>query len=168
DTAASGAGKLRFVVVPDLLTSRTPTDASSPPSAASFSQGDFTLHIPDVDGTGIVALSGLHLRRDRLPGTGPEPRRAYFVPDEMLFDELTLVAGQSRSQGTLADLTAWVDNLGTSPNDHRDGVLTVSDGVSPIAAIHLPRLTPFTGLSLVGERRSIALLVQSFDLVPTP
>ena len=168
DTAASGAGKLRFVVVPDLLSSRTPRDASSPPSAASFSQGDFTLDIPGVDGTGIVALSGLHLRRDRLPGTGPEPRRAYFVPDETLFDELTLVAGQSRSQGTLDDLTAWLDNLGASPNDQRDGVLTISDGVSPIAAIHLPQLTPFTGLSLVGERRSIALLVQSFDLVPTP
>jgi hypothetical protein len=168
DAAASGAGKLSFVVVPDALSSRVPTDAGRPPSVARFSQADFRLDIPDVDGTGIVGLSGLHLRRDRLSGTGPEPRRAYFVPDAILFDDLTLLAAQSRSQGTLDDLTRWVDDLGHSPNDHRDGVLTITSGVSPLALIHLPQLTPFTGLSLVGERRSITLLVESFDLVPAP
>jgi hypothetical protein len=168
DLAASGVGKLSFVVVPDLLTARAPSDAATALSATGFSPNDFTLDIPDVDRTGIVALAGLHLRRDRLPGTGVDPERAYFVPDELLFDELTVVAGQSRSQNTLDDLTAWVDNLGQSPNDRRDGVLTIMNGSSAIAAIHLPRLTPFTGLSLVGERRSITLVVQRFDLVPAP
>jgi hypothetical protein len=168
DAAATGAGKLSFVVVPDLLTARAPTDASSPPSVDSFSQGDFTLDIPDVDRAGIVALSGLHLRRDRLAAAGPDPRRAYFAPGTILFDDLRLTA-QSSAQSTLADLTGWVEDLGHSPNDHRDGLLTVSSGsLSPSAEIHLPGLTPFTGLSLVGERRSITLLVQSFDLVPTP
>jgi hypothetical protein len=168
DASAGGAGTLSFVVVPDLLSARPPTDASSPPSVAGFTPSDFRLDIPGVDQSGIVGLSGLHLRRDRLPGTGPEPRRAYFVPDAMLFDDLTLVAAQSLSQRTLDDLTSWIDGLGHSADDHRDGVLTLTSGASPIATIHLPQLTPFTGLSLVGDRRSITLLVERFDLVPAP
>jgi hypothetical protein len=169
DAAATGSGKLSFVVVPDSLANHAPTDLTTTPSAPAFSPADFVLEIPDVDPTGLVALSGFHLRRDRLPGTGPDPDRSYFRPDAQLFDDLTLVAAQSRSPDTLADLTSWVDGLGHSANDHRDGVLTVRDGSqTSLAQIHLPRLTPFTGLSLVGERRSITLVVESFDLVAIP
>ena len=169
DAAATGSGKLRFVVVPDSLANGTPTDLSSTPSAPAFSPADFALDIPDVDPTGLVALSGFHLRRDRLSATGPDPDRSYFRPDAQLFDELTLVAAQSRSPDTLDDLTSWVEGLGHSANDHRDGVLTVRDSSqTALAQIHLPQLTPFTGLSLVGERRSITLVVDSFDLVAVP
>jgi hypothetical protein len=169
DAAATGTGKLSFVVVPDSLANRTPTDLSSTPSAPAFSPADFVLQIPDVDPTGLVALSGFHLRRDRLSATGPDPDRSYFRPDAQLFDDLTLVAAQSRSADTLDDLTSWVDGLGHSANDRRDGVLTVRDGSqTALAHIHLPQLTPFTGLSLVGERRSITLVVDSFDLVALP
>jgi hypothetical protein len=169
DAAATGSGKLSFVVVPDSLANHAPTDLTTTPSAPAFSPADLVLEIPDVDPTGLVALSGFHLRRDRLPGTGPDPDRSYFRPDAQLFDDLTLVAAQSRSPDTLADLTSWVDGLGHSANDHRDGVLTVRDGSqTSLAQIHLPRLTPFTGLSLVGERRSITLVVESFDLVAIP
>ncbi|HEU4579857.1 MAG TPA: hypothetical protein VFS67_16470 [Polyangiaceae bacterium] len=169
DAAATGSGKLSFVVVPDSLANRAPNDLTSTPSAPTFSTADFVLEIPEVDPTGLVALSGFHLRRDRLPATGPDPERSYFRPDAQLFDDLTLVAAQSRSPDTLADLTSWVEGLGHSANDRRDGVLTVRDGnQSSVAQIHLPQLTPFTGLSLVGERRSITLVVDSFDLVPMP
>jgi hypothetical protein len=169
DAAATGSGKLSFVVVPDSLANGTPIDLNSTPSAPAFSPADFALEIPDVDPTGLVALSGFHLRRDRLAATGPEPERSYFKPDAQLFDDLTLVAAQSRSADTLDDLISWVDGLGHSANDQRDGVLTVRDGSqTALAQIHLPQLTPFTGLSLVGERRSITLVVDSFDLIPMP
>jgi hypothetical protein len=78
------------------------------------------------------------------------------------------VAAQSLSQRTLDDLTSWIDGLGHSANDHRDGVLTLTSGASAIATVHLPQLTPFTGLSLVGDRRSNTLLVERFNLVPAP
>ena len=98
------------------------------------------------------------------------PMGASELPqDAKLFDELTLVAAQSRSPDTLDDLTSWVEGLGHSANDHRDGALTVRDSSqTALAQIHLPQLTPFTGLSLVGERRSITLVVDSFDLVAVP
>lgn len=168
DVAAGGAGKLSFIVVPDLLTSASPVEENDPVNMASFGPGDFTLDIPDVDRTGIVALSGLHLRRDMLYGAGSDPRRAYFAPGVLLFDDLTLGVAQSRSQSTLDDLTGWVDQLDQSANDLRDGVLTITNGPRSVAEIHLQQLTPLTGLSLLGERRSLTLRVQSFDLVPAP
>ena len=81
---------------------------------------------------------------------------------------LTLVAAQTGGQQTLADLTRWVDDLGNSTSDRRDGLLTITSGPDSIAEIHLPGLMPLTGLSLVGERRSVMLQVQSFDLALTP
>jgi hypothetical protein len=168
DSAASSAGTLSFVVVPELLASVTPTAAPALASAPAYSQGDFTLSIPDVDGTGIVALSGLHLRRDLLSGTGPDPDRAYFAPGQILFDDLTLVAAQSRSAQTLTDLNRWVSELDGSASDRRDAVLTIAGNAGSIAQMHLDQLLPITGLGLVGERRSLTLRVESFDLQPLP
>jgi hypothetical protein len=166
DVAETGTGRLTFVVVPELLTSEAPTAAGAPASVQSFSPGDFTLDIPEVDRSGIAALSGLHLQRDRLGGVGPQPGRAYFSPGVILFDDLTLVAAPTSGQRTVGDLTRWVDLDGSS--DLRDGLLTLTSGPDAIAEVHLPGLLPFTGLSLLGERRSLMLRVESFDLVLTP
>jgi hypothetical protein len=168
DVAATGTGKSTFVVVPELLASESPTEAGPPPSVERYSPGNFTLDIPDVDRNGIAALSGLYLHRGKLSGTGPDPERAYFRPGAIFFDDVTLVAAQTGGQQTLEDLTRWVDDLGNSTSDRRDGLLIITSGSDSIAEIHLPGLMPFTGLSLVGERRSIMLQVQSFDLVLTP
>jgi hypothetical protein len=166
DVAETGTGRLTFVVVPELLTSEAPTEAGTPPSVESFSPGDFTLDIPEVDRSGIAALSGLHLQRDRLGGAGPEPGRAYFSPGVILFDDLTLVAAPTSGQRTVGDLTRWVELDGSS--DLRDGLLTLTSGPDAIAEVHLPGLLPFTGLSLLGERRALMLRVESFDLTLTP
>ena len=168
DVAATGTGKLTFVVVPESLTSESPTEAGTSPSVESFSPGDFTLAIPDVGPTGIAALSGLYVHRDKLGGAGPDPERAYFSPGDIYFDDLTLVAAQTGGALTLQDLTRWVDGLDNSTSDRRDGLLTITSGPNAIAEIHLPGLMPLTGLSLVGERRSLTLQVQSFDLALTP
>jgi hypothetical protein len=168
DAAASSAGTLSFVVVPELLSSVATSPASAPASAPTFTQADFTLDIPDVDGTGIVALSGLHLSRDRQSGTGPDPDRTYFAPGALLFDELTLVASASLSSATLADLSEWIEALDGSASDRRDAVLTISSSTTPVAQMHLNQLLPATGLGLVGERRALTLRVDSFDLVPLP
>ena len=168
DVASNAAGRLSFIVVPDSLTSVAPTEAGPAVNANTFSPRDFTLDIPDVDRAGIVALSGLHLRRDMLAGVGPDPARAYFTPGVILFDELTLVAAQSRSQDTIDDLTHWVEQFGHSASDLRDGVLTITSGPGPVAEVHLQQLTPHTGLPLVGERRSLRLGVGRFDLVLAP
>jgi hypothetical protein len=167
DVAEAGTGRLTFVVVPDLLTSGSPTETGTPLSVEAFRTGDFTLDIPDVERNGIAALSGLHLRRDKLGSAGPDPERAYFTPDVALFDDVTLVAAQTGGR-TLEDLTRWVDGLGNSASDRRDGLLTLTSGPDSIAEVHLPGLLPFTGLSLLGERRSLMLQVQSFDLALTP
>ncbi len=168
DAAANSAGTLSFVVVPDLLAPEAPSPVPAAASAPLFAQGDFTLDIPGVDGSGIVALSGLRLTRDLVSGTGPDPERNYFKPGQLLFDELTLVAAQSRSTQTLADLSSWIDELEGSGSDARDAVLTISSGSGPVAEMHLDQLLPFTGLGLVGERRALALRLESFDLVPLP
>ena len=47
-------------------------------------------------------------------------------------------------------------------------MLTNSSNAGPIARMHLDQLLPYTGIGLVGERRSLALRVESFDLVPVP
>jgi hypothetical protein len=168
DVAESGAGRLSFVVVPELLTSVSPTETGPLPIVDTFSQGDFTLDIADVDRDGVAALSGLHLQVDRLGGPGPDPGRAYFSPGDILFGELTLMAAQRGGQRTLDDLTRWVDGIGNSTGDVRDGLLTIRSGPGSVAEIHLQGLMPFTGLSLLGERRSLMLQVQSFDLALTP
>jgi hypothetical protein len=168
DASASSAGTLSFVVVPELLSSVTPTPAAAAASAPVFAQGDFSLDIPDVDGSGIVALSGLQLQRDRLSGTGPDPDRSYFAPGQILFDDLTLVAAQSLSAQTLTDLGDWVSELDGSASDRRDAVLTISSNGTPVAEMQLEQLEPSTGLGLVGERRSLTLRVESFDLQPVP
>jgi hypothetical protein len=165
DASATAGGKLRFVAVPEELRSVAPSAPGTRASAPTFNQGDFTLDIPDLDSTGLVAVSGLHLYRDKLSSTGPEPARAYFAPDAVQFDDLTLVAAQSLSTATLDDLTEWVDG---SPSDRRDATLTIIGSPDPIAELQLQQLTPLTGLSLVGERRSLTLRMDSFDLTATP
>lgn len=165
DVTETGTGRLTFVVVPELLTSVSPAEAGTPLSVETFGPGDFTLDIPDVDRSGIAALSDLHFLRDRLGGPGPDPARAYFSPGVILFDDLTLVAAQTGGESTVEDLTRWVDN---STSDRRDGLLTITNGPDSIAEVHLSGLLPLTGLSLIGERRSLMLQVQSFDLVLAP
>lgn len=168
DASASSAGTLSFVVVPELLAPVAPTPAASAASAPVFTRGDFELDIPGVDGSGIVALSGLQLHRDLLASTGPDPDRSYFAPGQLLFDDLTLVAAQSSSAQTLADLNGWIAELDGSANDRRDAVLTISSNATPIAEMHLDSLLPVTGLGLVGERRALTLRVDGFDLEPVP
>jgi Collagen triple helix repeat (20 copies) len=173
DTSASGTGRLSFVVVPDRVSSESPTSPSPAiRSVDGFTARDFTLDISDVDPTGLVALSGLHVHRPKEfnldPRSAGAANRRFFAPGALQLGELTLSASRAGSQRSVQDLEAWVNGLANFPEDQRNGILTLLGRGGAVAQIHLIQLAPLSGLTPVGDQRSLTLQIAKLLLSLSP
>jgi hypothetical protein len=166
DAVSNSPGSLRFVAVPEVLTFLPTQPGTTPPTNnILFLVADFRFAVPNVNGSRVDAVRGIHMSLPKIVAP-PIGSRHRFLPGAPQFDGIELDAGEGGT--TITDLEAWANAVAQGRTDVRDGDLQfLSPGRSTVLTdLHFQGLSPTTGFppfptsSLLA--RPIDLTVGSF------
>lgn len=166
DSSSTELGTLTFTAVPEQLAAGTPGSSGLSALTNTFHNQNFSLNIANVDGSGVVAIRGIHMSAAKIATTGG--LRHEFVQGPAQFDPIRVEASTSGGTATtIADITAWVNRIAQGLTDLRNGDLNLlTPTFTTVATVQFVDLVPtsFDAFPTATNRRTVTLAVGSFRI----